>query len=646
MVNTQEADTPNEEPGGQVDEVERWRLQTETKLNQSVIKIRSEIHALLDFFAEEGLATKGTVEEYREAAEIDEDVEGLTGFMHWIVERRFMAIRCLEEIKSEIALSVEGKVISDGDRVELMDRLVVNGEVDFVGQVDQIQEAVHQELEAMAVDREEFDALLENPLVAEGTLVIGEDEKLEIPDLEGYLEMSAEKRREFLAKARLALPKAERHQELEGRKETLRLEGEFHGRLVEARKEGVIGFVAAQRFKRFFRKLDNKSKGETLEALDEILEPYVELWEEIRETFDGGRPLARLEGMRDLSDHQQLRGQFEKIVRQECARMDWEYGQALDSAYAKKMLPAKERHEWGRAMHAGDLEGKRERLESLEGDLEPYAELREGIDELEDGERIAQLDSMFVGGVFGLEEIQARLEELAEEEPEEEDDDEPDEKGLRLLSSLRRDRVKNTIVDTAEELDFTQKRRLVDRLDHYLDGKLAHECKDYDDNVKEARVEHKVAFIEHSNLLDEDDEEKLFGEEEILEEESDEIVLPLDTEICLESEAVEREEDATVIEIPEPEAEINGEETFYETVYLDREDEEDDTHVVKMLIADGEAVKSFNSNALLNAENDKLSLVTGTDDFDMEFDLKESRVLVDFLKNDLKKEETEMKAAA
>ena len=628
-----------------MDEVERWRLHNETQVNQSVKEIRSKIHVLLDFFAEEGLATKSTVNEYRMAAEADEDIEGLTGFFHWIVEKRFMAIRCLEEIKSEIAVAMEDRIISEEDQNELMDRLVLNGEVDFVGQVDQVQEAVHQSLGEKQADREEFDSIVENPLAAEGTLSIGEDEEIEIPDLEGFLEMNVEDRREFLEKARLALPKAEKHQEIEEQKEALRLENEFHELLVEARKEGVIGFVVAQRFKKLFRKLTNEEKEETIEALDEIIEPYVELWEEIHETFSGGRPLDRLEGLRDLLDHQQLRGQFEKTIGQECLRMDWEYADALDSAYAQRILPAKDLREWKEAMRDEGLEGKCEKLESLDEELEPYAELRDEIDELEDPEQIRQLDSMFVGGMFGLDGIQARLEELSEEGAEVEDDG-PDEKGLRLLSKLRREPVKGAIMETSEELDRTQKIRLVERLDHYLDGKLAHEYKDYDDNVKEARVEHKVAFIEHSNILADDEEEKLFEEEEILEEESDEIVLPLDTEVCLDHEAVEREEEATVIEIPEPEAETNEEGTFEEIVYLDREDEEEDTRVIKMEIADGEAVDEFNSNALLNEENDKLSLMTGGEEFDLEFDLKETHVLVDFLKHDLKKEEEEMKAAA
>jgi len=561
------------------------------------------------------------------------------------VEKRFMAIRCVEKIKSEIEVAVADEIISDEDREELMDRLVLNGEVDFVGQVDQIEEAVHEALAEMEADRDAFDAIAEHPLAAEGALVTGEGEEIEVPDLEGFLEMSVEERRDFLAKAALALPQAERHQEIAEFKESLRLEKEFHGLLVAARKEGIIGFTVAQRFKEMFRKLENEAKEEVIESLDEIVEPYVELWEEIHETFSGGRPLDRLEGLRDLLDHQQLRSQFEKTIGQECMRMDWEYDRALDLAYAKKILPAKELREWRLAMRSEDLEGKAERLESLDGELEPYAELREEIGELEDAAQVRQLNSMFVGGVFGLEGIQARLEELSEESSEEEGDG-PDEKGLRLLSSLRRDRVKNTIVETSEELDHTQKKQLVERLDHYLHGKLAHEYKDFDDSVKEARVEHKVAFIEHSNILDDEEEEKLFKEDEILEEESDEIVLPLDTEVRLDHEAVEREEEKVVIEIPEPEAETNDDETFEEIVYLDREDEEEDTRVIKMEIADGDAVKEFNSNALLNKENDMLSLMTGGEDYDLEFDLKESRVLVDFLKHDLKKEEEEMKVAA
>jgi hypothetical protein len=67
-----------------------------------------------------------------------------------------------------------------------------------------------------------------------------------------------------------------------------------------------------------------------------------------------------------------------------------------------------------------------------------------------------------------------------------------------------------------------------------------------------------------------------------------------------------------------------------------------------MYINDSAAVKSFNSNALLNEENDKLSLVTGgeDEDCDEEFNLQETRVLVDFLKNDLRKEEQAMRVAA
>jgi hypothetical protein len=188
----------------------------------------------------------------------------------------------------------------------------------------------------------------------------------------------------------------------------------------------------------------------------------------------------------------------------------------------------------------------------------------------------------------------------------------------------------------------------VGRLDHYLQGKVDRDYRDYDDNVKEARVEHKVAFIEHSNLLDEKEEERLFSEEELLEEESDEIVLPLDTEEGVEEEVAGHEHAVKVIEIPEPEAETNEDETFEETVYLDKEDEEEDTRVVRMYINDSAAVKSFNSNALLNEENDKLSLVTGgeDEDCDEEFNLQETRVLVDFLKNDLRKEEQAMRVAA
>lgn len=619
-----------------------WRSQNETPFNDSVIEVRSKIHALLDFFVEEGLATESTVDEYRAGAEADETLEGLVGFHHWIVEKRFMAIRAVKEIENEIELAMADEILSEDDRDELMSQLVLTDQVDFVGQAAAIQEAVHEELEAMRADREAFEALSENELIEDGVLAIGDGAEIEIPDAKGFLEMSIEERRAFLEKVSQLLPKAEGHKEHVERMESLKLEKEFFSLLSGVRDEGVIGFRAIQRFMGHFRKLDNETKSETIEAMDDILEPYTELWEEIRETLEG-RPLKRLENLLDLLDHKSLKSQFERTCDQECLKMDWEYSSKLAKAVSENVLPARVLAEWVAEMRHEGMEGKKEKLESLDEALEPYEEMRAEIDELEHAEWVREIEAMMHGGVCGLGEIQEKLEEFTESESEEEEG--PDEESLKILSKVRRDRVAESILETGEELEHDQKVKLVSRLEHYLEGRMDDEYHDFDDNVVEARVEHKVAFIEHSNILAEEEEEKLFEADEILAEESDEIVLPLDTEVRHETEAVEHEDDATVIEIPEPEAEVNGEETFEEIVYLDREDDEEDTRVVKMEIADGEAVDIFTGNSRLNAKNDLLSLVTGGEENDVELDLRESRVLVDFLKHDLKKEEQSKMAA-
>lgn len=288
------------------------------------------------------------------------------------------------EIAVHIQRAKQEKVASDNDEKFLMSALILENEFTFAQNAAQIENVVAKKIENMKKDRKEYDDIANHKLVKNvGFIKTGENEKLEVPDEKKFLEMKVPERREFLKKAKEALPKAEEYAEKIGEAISFENVKEYKGLLDKAMKDKIIGVKTQQKFMDGFKKIDGKEQEYWIKEFPKEMERYEKMWGEVRSTLQGDA-LSKIEGMIDEKGYSEIFTAFGSTCEKEKTRLDESYKNELGKFKEKGYVGEHSVNEYNAWMGKQELKDKYDALEKMHdgpgGQMARYKKLNEDIE--------------------------------------------------------------------------------------------------------------------------------------------------------------------------------------------------------------------------------------------------------------------------
>ena len=351
-----------------------------------ISQIRNEIGITANHSYREGYIDEEAYQGYRELAE-EREAAPLTIHMlettrQFAKEHDSRAIRVHQKIKTARAAGYA----SENDENFLMEKLVMEN-MEFVQQAGQIEMLVDQKLSRMRKYREGYDKLAGHKLIKNvGYLKVGDSEKIEFPNEENFLKMTAKERKEFLDQMEKALPKAESYAQENNKVIDLKQVREYEKKLAKAVKDKIIGTKTAEKFMDGFKKIDAEEREGWLEEFDEQMERYEELWQNIR-TELRGPALEHMEDRRDRMGYTELLTEFGHVKDQEELKLEGEYSVLLEEYEVKGIIGNSTVHKFVIWMKHQELEDKYDAASKLPEEMKRYEELWKEAEELRPKQR-------------------------------------------------------------------------------------------------------------------------------------------------------------------------------------------------------------------------------------------------------------------
>jgi len=218
-------------------------------------------------------------------------------------------------------------------------------------------------------------------------------------------------------------------------------------------------------------------------------------------------------------------------------------------------------------------------------DLQPAHELRQRINKVSDPEAKQKLDALYRNPKSDLAAIRSAYEKHLIDESKAK---KPADEANKILSRIdvHRQKVRLSVVEASKKLDDAKKRSLVNRLGHFLFGQREEQFGSMADHIREARREQGKAAVKNP------------GTEEL-------------------------------------KTSTRAERKLEETTYTRSDGNR--ARIIKLDFKDARAVEGLDGHGSLDSKKDRVTLITGIQSKDKELNFKETKVLVDYLKADLKK---------
>ena len=535
-----------------------------------------------------------------------DDTESLSRFYDFMKNQFEEVKQFKKKITDHVEQAIREKVITEEDRKfykKNMKENVVSGKQIVTREIlEKAEKEMLESLDKRRKERKEYDDLVNSPINQDGFLHIDKNNKIQIVDEYGYLKMSVPDRRKWLKKIREALPKAKEYTEKQGGIESAKLEKEYKALLDDARKEGAIGLKTIRKFMDGFEKISLKEKKYWIQEMENgnQLKRYQDLWADIRKTLKGPA-LKHMEGLRDKMGYTELLQEFGRFSEKESSRIVGEYEKKLENAYQQKIISKHTKLAFLHDIKNQPLKEQQRYLENFDTEMERYEALRLKIDQMKDKRAQKVLNEMYESSKYGYGEIQAKYNRLTGQASDSQNLSSQQEQGGKILSSITNQAIREGIIEASEKLNYVQKKTFIERITHYFSGKHAEkqDASDYQRKVQAARLEQERELIEEG-----------------------------------------------VNKIPESRVKIRTTPTdsFESRTYVGTDENK---RVVRLDIDSRTAIQTFNNEALLNRDQDELSIMTWDGKNSFELKMHEIRIMEKCLKEDLNQssEDIEKEAA-
>jgi hypothetical protein len=344
-------------------------------------RVRREIGTIADRSFREKLIDE---EAYRNYAQLADRQEEFT-----MTEDLLQSIRRAAEsheyyalgIKQLIARAKTDGIASDKDEAFLMEQLVVEN-IDFVSQHEAVYKMVKEKIERMTKDREELEKIWAHPLVRNTAYIkLDATNKLKVPVIKEFLEMTVPERRAFLKKFNEALPKAEAYAEQTDKQESRQLNEKYRKELEKRRQKGVIGNHTFQQYIDGFKHIDKEEKEYWLKEIGNQMKRYEELWKDIRITLSGDA-LKQMEAQRDSTGYTELFKQLSRHKEALSKRLCDDYSIALEVYREQGIIGHHTYSEFMNWMRAQPVDSQKIAESLLPGQMERYQSLWDSISQL------------------------------------------------------------------------------------------------------------------------------------------------------------------------------------------------------------------------------------------------------------------------
>lgn len=462
-------------------------LETVEKSNK-LAEGRSKISALLADFERGNLVTGKTADEYRKAAENEENAEGLEGFYQWMEKQWVRANEQLDGMKIRIDEGVRKKIMSSGDYNFLMENLILKEGTDFIGQCDKIDEVLTEKIQRMEKDRKRYDKITNHPL-AEGQkhLKTGENSRFELPDEKQFLKWTVPERRKFLEAAEKQIPEAEKYAEKSEKSGEKLLEKKYTKLLSTAREKKWIGKATEKKYLEDFKKQSGAEKARWVREMEngEQMDRYKKLWSKIRENLSGDA-LKEMEKKRETMGYSKLMEAFGIVLEKEKSSLDSDYEKKLEKAYGQGIVSRKTHKAFRENMKRQTLEGKKDYLKKFDEQMKKYTVLRVKISRINDKETRQSLESMYESEEAGFSEISARYQRVAARFEDGKSMEKFNDKNLIEVSDIK---VRKAIVKSGEKMGDNEKKGMLKRLTGYFESQQSEkiDASSFQKNLRQAR---------------------------------------------------------------------------------------------------------------------------------------------------------------
>ncbi|GEM_PF-5155590 len=467
-------------------------LKTAEKIENpyEIMAAREKIHGLLSAMELQRLAKPQTIAQYREAARVDNTLEGARGFYQWVSERWEKAMPRFTALQGQIDQAIQQDFAGENDRAFLMEQMTVRH--DFVGELEMLESSVKGKLDRMKKDRDAYDQLRNHPLVRNtGFLRLDASTKIPIPEAKVFLALTVPQRRELLKKVKEALPRATAYAKEAGDEKSAGLVKKYDKLLVDARTKGrSIGRVTEDKFRDGFKKISRQDKEEWLSGFPAEMKRYEDLWKNIRTTLKGPA-LEAMENKRDTLGYNQLFTEFGRVRAEESGAICTAYDGRLQKLQAERLISLHTRLSFSRDIREQPLAEQQHYTEQLDRQMEPYYALRQDIKNLKNKGVRSKLDALYDSPFHGLTEIRQEYLRLTGQAPASSASALADQQDLQ---NIRRDRVRKEVVKSTEILDTREKKeRMIDRLTQLLrrEDQTHYDQSDFSANVDNLRRDHQ-----------------------------------------------------------------------------------------------------------------------------------------------------------
>ncbi|MBN2306829.1 hypothetical protein JXD20_02490 [Candidatus Peregrinibacteria bacterium] len=412
---------------------------------------RREIGLIADRSLAERVISEEAYKGYRELAEGREQHQITAEMLE--STRRFAKAHELAaiEIHRHIKLAVGQKIASKEDEKFLMKQLIISNH-NFVNQAESIGALVDQKLERMRKDRDRYDKLANHPLIKDvGYLKVDGNTRIELPNLDKFLDMKVPDRRALLDKLEKVLSTAEAYaKECEQREDQASVE-EYEAMLRGAMEEGIIGEHTFKSFLDGFKKIDHKEKEYWKEEFSNQMKPYRDLWSLIRASLRG-KALEEMEAMRHNPEagYSQLSDRFKELKISEAIRLEANYIKTLEKHRKEGIIGRRGIQELMTKRGQRKLEKQYEAEQQLPEQMESYRALWKQIETLPKKQQKFLRERI---DEWGYDKLNQQYLKLAGKEDTEEQGYE------EAVKQIRSNTVREAIVETAEILDGQSKQR-------------------------------------------------------------------------------------------------------------------------------------------------------------------------------------------